>query len=70
MRPAIGYIRVSTQGQGKSGLGLEAQRDAIANFATANGFAITRLFEEIETGKGADALEPPPQARRGLAAGS
>src|SRR6476660_5177780 len=66
MRPAIGYIRVSTQGQGKSGLGLEAQRDAIANFATANGFAITRLFEEIETGKGADALERRPKLAEAL----
>jgi DNA invertase Pin-like site-specific DNA recombinase len=66
MRPAIGYIRVSTQGQGKSGLGLEAQRDAIANFATANGFAITGLFEEIETGKGADALERRPKLAEAL----
>ncbi len=66
MRPAIGYIRVSTQGQGKSGLGLEAQRDAIANFATANGFAITRLFEEIETGKGANALERRPMLAEAL----
>jgi hypothetical protein len=31
--PIIAYIRVSTDKQGKSGLGLEAQRDAIARFA-------------------------------------
>ena len=31
----IGYIRVSTDKQGKSGLGLEAQREAIARFAAA-----------------------------------
>ncbi len=61
MKPAIGYIRVSTQGQGKSGLGLDAQREAIAAFATANGFAIAELFDEIETGKGADALERRPK---------
>jgi DNA invertase Pin-like site-specific DNA recombinase len=66
MKPAIGYIRVSTHGQGKSGLGLEAQRDAIGNFAAAIGFAITRLFEEIETGKGADALERRPKLAEAL----
>jgi DNA invertase Pin-like site-specific DNA recombinase len=32
MKPAIAYIRVSTQRQGRSGLGLEAQQSAIAHF--------------------------------------
>ena len=54
-------MRVSTQGQARSGLGLEAQRDAIAAFAKAEGFAITRTFEEHETGKGADAIDRRPQ---------
>jgi len=58
---AVGYIRVSTQGQARSGLGLEAQRDAIAAFAKAEGFKITQTFEEHESGKGADALERRPQ---------
>ena len=44
-----------------SGLGLEGQRDAIAAFAKAEGFAITKIFEEHETGKGADALNRRPQ---------
>jgi len=35
----IGYIRVSTDKQGKSGLGLEAQREAIARFAAAESLA-------------------------------
>ncbi len=35
MKPIIGYIRVSTNQQGKSGLGIEAQREALARFAPA-----------------------------------
>src|SRR5271165_484957 len=52
----ISYIRVSTVGQGKSGLGLEAQRQAIARFAAVEGFEIVVEHVEVETGKGADAL--------------
>ncbi len=66
MRPAVGYVRVSTQWQGWSGLGLEAQRDAIARFADANGFEIVETFEEVETGKGADALERRPRLAAAL----
>jgi DNA invertase Pin-like site-specific DNA recombinase len=38
--PIIGYIRVSTDKQGKSGLGLEAQREAIARFAAAEALEV------------------------------
>jgi DNA invertase Pin-like site-specific DNA recombinase len=38
MKDAIGYLRVSTQEQGRSGLGLEAQRHAIEAFASREGF--------------------------------
>ena len=58
---AVAYVRVSTQGQARSGLGLEGQRDAIAAFAKAEGFAIASTFEEHETGKGADAIDRRPQ---------
>jgi DNA invertase Pin-like site-specific DNA recombinase len=61
MKPAIGYIRVSTPRQGKSGLGLEAQQAALARFAESEGYNLIQTFEEIETGKGADALERRPQ---------
>jgi DNA invertase Pin-like site-specific DNA recombinase len=57
MRSAIAYYRVSTQRQGRSGLGIEAQRQAVARFAEAEGFALVEEFTEIETGKGADALD-------------
>ena len=60
----VAYYRVSTQKQGRSGLGLEAQRKAVASFAPAEGFEIVEEFIEIETGKGADALDRRPQLRR------
>jgi DNA invertase Pin-like site-specific DNA recombinase len=64
----ISYIRVSTVAQGKSGLGLEAQRATIAAFAKAEGLEIAREFVEVETGKGSDALDRRPQLRQALAA--
>lgn len=57
MKQVVAYIRVSTAGQGKSGLGIEAQRQAIASFAAAEGVEIAAEHVEIETGKGADALD-------------
>jgi DNA invertase Pin-like site-specific DNA recombinase len=68
MRPAVSYIRVSTAGQGKSGLGIDAQRAAIARFAGAEGFKLTAEFEEVETGKGSDALDRRPQLAAAIAA--
>jgi DNA invertase Pin-like site-specific DNA recombinase len=66
--PFITYIRVSTSGQGRSGLGIEAQRHALAQFARAEGFEVAREFVEVETGKGSDALERRPQLKAALAA--
>jgi DNA invertase Pin-like site-specific DNA recombinase len=60
MNNAIAYIRVSTDSQGRSGLGAEAQRQAIADFCAAEGLRIRETFEEVETGKGADALARRP----------
>ncbi|KQP53689.1 recombinase family protein [Methylobacterium sp. Leaf108] len=67
-RPLISYLRVSTHRQGKSGLGLEAQRKAIATFAGGSGFVVVAEHVEVETGKGADALERRPQLAASLAA--
>jgi len=64
--PIIAYIRVSTDKQGKSGLGLEAQRDAIARFAASEFLEVVAEFVEIETGKGADALDKRPQLAAAL----
>jgi DNA invertase Pin-like site-specific DNA recombinase len=66
-RALIGYVRVSTGAQGRSGLGIEAQREALARFAETEGFELERVYTEIETGKGADALERRPQLAAALA---
>ena len=58
---AVGYLRVSTERQGRSGLGLEAQRELIAVFAAREGFQLDSEFAEVETGKGSDALDRRPQ---------
>ncbi len=63
----ISYLRVSTAAQGRSGLGVDAQREAIAKFAEAEGIEIVGEFVEIETGKGADALDRRPQLAAALA---
>jgi DNA invertase Pin-like site-specific DNA recombinase len=62
----LAYYRVSTQRQGKSGLGLEAQRAAVECFAEREGLTILSEFIEIESGKGADALNSRPQLAAAL----
>lgn len=66
-KPLVAYLRVSTREQGRSGLGLDAQRSAVARFAEAEGFATAAEFTEVETGKGADALDRRPQLAAALA---
>jgi DNA invertase Pin-like site-specific DNA recombinase len=64
-KPAVAYIRVSTKGQGRSGLGLEAQQAALARFAAAEGFRLVEAFDEVETAKG-DTLARRPQLAAAL----
>jgi DNA invertase Pin-like site-specific DNA recombinase len=64
----ITYIRVSTPQQGKSGLGLAAQRSALVQFAKAEGLELAEEFVEVESGKGSDAIERRPQLKAALAA--
>jgi DNA invertase Pin-like site-specific DNA recombinase len=67
MESAIAYLRVSTQRQQRSGLGIEAQRATIARFAETEQLTIIAEYVEAETGKGSDALERRPQLAAALA---
>lgn len=59
----VSYIRVSTQKQGTSGLGLEAQQVAVAAYVVGEAWELIAEFQEVETGKGSDALAKRPQLR-------
>lgn len=50
----ISYLRVSTDRQGKSGLGLEAQRNAVADYLNGGKWNLIKEFVEVESGKRAD----------------
>ncbi len=67
MRQMVSYIRVSTSQQGKSGLGIEAQREAIARFLASEGAELLAEVVEVETGKGSDAIERRPKLAEALA---
>ncbi|RLP22151.1 recombinase family protein [Mesorhizobium sp. YM1C-6-2] len=67
LQRAIAYYRVSTQRQGRSRLGLDAQRAAVEDFARAQGYDILEAFTEVETGKGSDALDRRPLLAAALA---
>jgi len=64
----VSYVRVSTARQGASGLGLEAQQDAVARFLNGGAWELVAEFREVETGKGSDALAKRPQLRAALEA--
>lgn len=62
MKLAVMYRRVSTSEQGRSGLGLDGQADAVARFAQAEGFEVAAEYQDVASGK------LPIEARPGLAA--
>ena len=60
MRQAIAYIRVSTDRQGESGFGYDAQRAHITAFAKERGFRITKFYSDVDTGMGGDSFDVRP----------
>src|SRR5947199_2225844 len=68
MESAVAYYRVSTKQQQRSGLGIEAQRATVARCAEAEGLSVIAEYVEVETGKGADALDRRPQLAAALSA--
>jgi DNA invertase Pin-like site-specific DNA recombinase len=68
MPQAVAYYRVSRPSQGRSGVGIDAQREAVRRFAEAEALDIIGEHTEAETGKGADALDRRPELAGALAA--
>jgi DNA invertase Pin-like site-specific DNA recombinase len=60
----VAYYRVSTDRQGRSGLGLEAQQKAVTDYLNGGNWSVIAEFTEVETGKRNDR----PQLERALAA--
>jgi DNA invertase Pin-like site-specific DNA recombinase len=50
MQPAVGYLRVSTREQGRSGVGLAAQRHDIEAFGAREGFSVNSWYQDVQTG--------------------
>ncbi|WP_169576981.1 recombinase family protein [Sediminimonas qiaohouensis] len=59
-RLAVGYARVSTAGQGDSGISLDAQRHVIEEFAEAAGYKLIQVFEDVSSGVGAKSFDKRP----------
>lgn len=64
----VAYYRVSTDKQGRSGLGLEAQRAAVMQYLNGGRWSLIGEYTEVETGKGSNALDKRPKLREALAA--
>jgi len=63
---AIIYTRVSTAEQGKSGLGLESQLNLVTEFCNNENIEVIAHYQEVETGKGQDALSVRPKLKTAL----
>jgi DNA invertase Pin-like site-specific DNA recombinase len=60
---AVGYLRVSTEDQGRSGLGLEDQERGVRAYCEQRGIELDKLFIELESGRRNDR----PELRKALA---
>lgn len=67
---AVAYYRVSTATQARSGLGLEAQRRAVAEMCAGKGMEIIAEFTEVESGKRNDRPELDEALRRAKLTGA
>lgn len=65
-RQVVAYLRVSTERQGESGLGLDAQRDYIAQAARAKGWEVVAEF--VETASGTVAPTERPECIKAMGA--
>ena len=54
MKRYIAYYRVSTDRQGRSGLGLEAQRASVAEYASQRGAVVLEEFTDVQSGRSQD----------------
>ena len=68
MRRVVTYIRISKGKQGQRDLEINAQRATLSRFVEAEGCEALAEFIEVETGKGADALDRRPQLAAAIAA--
>jgi DNA invertase Pin-like site-specific DNA recombinase len=68
MTAAIAYYRLSKINRKRTGLGIEAQKSAVAAFCAAHSYTLKAEHSEIETGAGADAFERRPQLLAAIAA--
>jgi DNA invertase Pin-like site-specific DNA recombinase len=62
----VAYYRVSTAKQGRSGLGLDAQRESVMAYLDGGRWELLKEFTEVETGKGSNALERRPVLREAM----
>ena len=63
----VTYYRVSTDKQGKSKLGLEAQQATILQYLNGGNHEVLGEFIEVETGKGSNALSKRPELSKAIA---
>jgi DNA invertase Pin-like site-specific DNA recombinase len=66
----VSYLRVSTDKQGHSGLGIEAQRKAVADYLNGGRWKLLKEYVEVESGKHADRPELAAAIRHSKATGA